>query len=295
MVTRVKISVALALLTLLSSVPSARGFQLQMPTRRRAVRDRRAARPPSALPDARAGGPRREDDGRAATTPVRPSQTPRSRPPRARAGPEGEEWVAASVAYYAKVMRKHRGEALSPSLESAAEARLAFRLYHAIRQVQGGHLSRAEHIYRRTLRDIQREGEDGCSNAALATTTLLLALVLQRMGEVGEARLVFHRFFRTAMRTRRAAAASGEHEDRECACTGKVLGAYALFEMRHGSVHRSVEVARRAAQFDGQLATLFTWKQFRDARRRMARQRLVPSHWREESLVTPGEVSLFAE
>ncbi len=36
----------------------------------------------------------------------------------------------------------------------------------------------------------------------------------------------------------------------ECACTAKVLGAYAMFEMNYGSEVRSYEVARRATQFD---------------------------------------------
>ncbi|KAL7527063.1 hypothetical protein ACHAWF_006564, partial [Thalassiosira exigua] len=136
------------------------------------------------------------------------------------------------------------------------------RLYYAIQQVRSGNLSKAENIYRLTIRDIQKlaaEEEGECRNAELATTTLLLALVLQKMGDIGEARLVFHRFFKQAINM-------VENDPlTECACTAKVLGAYALFEMKFGSVHRSIEVARRASQFDDGLSKLFDWKQFREA------------------------------
>lgn len=159
-------------------------------------------------------------------------------------------------------MREERSSLVDDELQS----RTAKKLYHAIQQVRSGNLSRAENIYRKTIEDIQkisREHDEECINAELATTTLLLALVLQRMGDTAEARLVFHRFFRSAMQT------AEKDPYTECVCTAKVLGAYALFEMKYGSVRRSIEVARRAAQFDSDLSKVLTWKRFRDAERKI--------------------------
>lgn len=76
--------------------------------------------------------------------------------------------------------------------------------------------------------------------------------------------MVFHRFFRTAV------SVTEVDPHHECRCTAKVLGAYALFEMKHGSIHRSVELARRAMHFDGELSKLFDWKQFRDAKKKIS-------------------------
>lgn len=60
------------------------------------------------------------------------------------------------------------------------QSRTAKRLYHAIQQIRSGNLNRAESIYRKTIRDINQmvSDDEGCRNAELATTTLLLALVL---------------------------------------------------------------------------------------------------------------------
>lgn len=177
--------------------------------------------------------------------------------------PQGQEWINKSIEYYTKVMRKTEDESTSLISSKDERSRTAKRLYHAIQQVRSGNLNRAEHIYRRTISDIQKE-DGGCANAELATTTLLLALVLQRMDNIQEARMVFHRFFRKV--------ATSPHEEHDsctqCTCTAKVLGAYALFEMKFGSVHRSIEVARQATQFDSELSTLFSWKQFRDIKRK---------------------------
>lgn len=176
--------------------------------------------------------------------------------------PRGQEWIKKSIEYYTKVMRI---EDSPMSRKSHEQSRTAKRLYHAIQQVRSGNLNRAENIYRKTIRDINDLADtDECNNAELATTTLLLALVLQRMDNIGEARMVFHRFFRTVM------SSAEKHPISECACTGKVLGAYALFEMKFGSIHRSIEVARRATQFDGDLSVLFEWKQFREAKHKIS-------------------------
>ena len=154
---------------------------------------------------------------------------------------------------------------------SDEQSRTAKRLYHAIQQIRSGNLNRAESIYRKTISDLKQmaSDEDDCRAAELATTTLLLALVLQRMGNVQETRLVYHRFFRKAMEKDPSA---------ECACTAKVLGAYAKFEMKYGSEVRSYEVARRATQFDEDQSKLLRWKQFRDAKERVSTNPSKPHH-----------------
>jgi len=172
-------------------------------------------------------------------------------------GPSGQEWISRSIEYYTKIMRH---DSVSEAVSTEEQSRTAKKLYHAIQQVRSGKLERAENIYRRTIQDIRRiDQEEGCRNAELATTTLLLALVLQRMNNIPEARRVFHRFFRTAVE-------KVKEEPHECLCTAKVLGAYSLFEMRFGSIHRSFEIARQAIQFDSSLSKILDWKQFRDAR-----------------------------
>jgi len=175
--------------------------------------------------------------------------------------PQGQEWIEKSIEYYTTVMRKEEGTLSATSRDK--QSRIAKRLYHAIQQVRSGNLSRAENIYRKTIQDINKE--DNCSNAELATTTLLLALVLQRMGNTEEARMVFHRFFCTAMST-------AENDPfHERVCTGKVLRVYVSFEMKFGSNRRSIELARRASQFDGGLSKVFDWKHFRDAKEKIPR------------------------
>mmetsp|Transcript_36213 Transcript_36213/g.65205 ORF Transcript_36213/g.65205 Transcript_36213/m.65205 type:complete len:480 (-) Transcript_36213:81-1520(-) len=243
----VKISFLLMTL-LIKGVPSTFGFQSRSPNENFSPR----YQSPSTLPTTNFIQPRYNEE--------RGMRTPTSVSYSSSQGPQGQEWINKSVEYYTKVMRVE-GRPLSASNRDE-QSRIAKRLYHAIQQVRSGNLNRAEHIYRKTIQDINNE--DGCHNAELATTTLLLALVLQRMDNIGEARMVFHRFFRTAMST------TEKDPFHECACTGKVLGAYALFEMRFGSVHRSIEVARRAMQFDGKLSKLFDWKQFRDAKQKIS-------------------------
>jgi len=236
------VNISFMLMTLvIQGVPSSLGFQS-----RSLFKNHRASHPSGLVTDNSISPKYEKNSNVRATTSV------------SYRSPQGQEWIDKSVEYYATVMRTERGSSSTSSEEK--QSLIAKRLYHAIQQVRSGNLSRAEHIYRKTIRDIN---EDGCSNADLATTTLLLALVLQRMGNIGEARMVFHRFFRTAMR-------SAEKDPyHQCHCTGKILGAYALFEMRHGSVHRSFELARRASQFDETLSVILSWKQFRDAEKKI--------------------------
>mmetsp|Transcript_27366 Transcript_27366/g.38520 ORF Transcript_27366/g.38520 Transcript_27366/m.38520 type:complete len:185 (-) Transcript_27366:259-813(-) len=112
-------------------------------------------------------------------------------------GPQGQEWIQKSIEYYTKVMRIE--DPTTSQLSGTEQSRVAKRLYHAIQQARNGNLSKAENL---TIRDIQKlaaEEEGQCRNAELATTTLLLALVHQKMDNYGEARLVFQRFFRQAI------------------------------------------------------------------------------------------------
>jgi tetratricopeptide (TPR) repeat protein len=165
---------------------------------------------------------------------------------------DGQEWIDASIEYYTKIMRgqeQHGGK----------DRRTASKLYFALQNIRQGRYHRAEAVYRMALDEIERLNEDGqCENAKLASTTLLLALVLQRMGDIQEARNVFHKFFRFAMKDTKQGPIT------ECACSAKVLGAYALFEMKHGSKKKSLHLARQATSFDQSLSKLFDWKPFKE-------------------------------
>jgi tetratricopeptide (TPR) repeat protein len=165
---------------------------------------------------------------------------------------DGQEWIDASIEYYTKIMR-------GQEQHGAKDRRTASKLYFALQNIRQGRYHRAEAVYRRALDEIERLNEDGqCENAKLASTTLLLALVLQRMGDIQEARNVFHKFFRFAMMETKQGPIT------ECACSAKVLGAYALFEMKHGSKKKSLHLARQATNFDQSLSKLFDWKPFKE-------------------------------
>jgi hypothetical protein len=140
-------------------------------------------------------------------------------------------------------------------------SRLAKKHYFALRKIKDGQHRHAEFIYRRIIHEIMNEEQDGhCDHAKLAVTTLLLALHCQRMGEVKKTRSVFLNFVRVVV--------LDGGEDLECACSAKVLGAYALFEMKQGNVKKSLEIARKAVQFDQTLKPVLRWKQFREAEQR---------------------------
>jgi len=140
---------------------------------------------------------------------------------------------------------------------------LAEKHYYALRKIKDGKHRHAEIIYRRIIDEIMNEEEDGhCDHAKLAVTTLLLALHCQRMGDNKKARAVFIHFFRVVVVN------SGDEDLSECACSAKVLGAYALFEMRQGHIKKSLEIAQKAVQFDQDLRPILNWKQFRVAEER---------------------------
>lgn len=148
--------------------------------------------------------------------------------------------------------------------------RLAQEHWFAIRKVKEGQYEQAEIIYKRIIAGIMaEEEEDGshCDHAKLAVTTLLLALHCQRMGEMKKTRSVFLNFFRVVV------VKSSESEHSECACSAKVLGAFALFEMKQGNAKKSLEIARKAVEFDPDLEALLNWKQFRDVEDRLKKSK----------------------
>ncbi|GKY98482.1 hypothetical protein MPSEU_000805500 [Mayamaea pseudoterrestris] len=176
-----------------------------------------------------------------------------------------QEWIDRSLDYYRKVMREERrlkgGQVKDYDTKEYQDGftQLANKHYFALRKIKDGKPRHAERIYRRIIDELLTD-DDNCDHAKLAVTTLLLALLLQRMhAPAKETRAVFLHFFRVAIL---------ESPEGECACSAKVLGAYALFEMRHGNALKSVEIAARAVKLDPTLAPMLQWKQFRDAAQR---------------------------
>ena len=113
-------------------------------------------------------------------------------------------------------------------------------------------------IYPRIIDELSQEEDGQCDHAKLAVTTLLLALLLQRMGDTKGTRSVFLSFFRIVVLEM--------DEDNECACSAKVLQAFALFEMKRGHSLKSLDLATKAIKLDKSLASILKWKQFRDAK-----------------------------
>lgn len=139
---------------------------------------------------------------------------------------------------------------------------LATKHYYARSLIKDGKWNIAEKIYRRIIDELTSE-EDNCDHTKLAVSTLLLALHMQRTGDVKATRAVFLHFFR-----RFAVAKEAGEEDKElhkCSCSAKVLQAYALFEMKNGHSTKSLEIIRRAVEMDEELSPVLGWKQFRDA------------------------------
>lgn len=172
-------------------------------------------------------------------------------------------WLDQSISYYSKVMREERrrnlgqikDDVLEPGYQEEFET-LARKHYFALRKIKDGKPRHAEMIYRRIIDELLQEEDGQCDHAKLAVTTLLLALLLQRTGDCKATRSVFLSFFRVAVLER--------EEGTECACSAKVLQAYALFEMKQGNARKSFELVKRAVEMDHSLAPVLQWKQFRD-------------------------------
>ena len=182
-------------------------------------------------------------------------------------------WIESSVEYYSKVMREGRrrnlGQINFDNEDSEDYVNQAKKHYFALRKIKDGKPHHAELIYRRIIRELMREDEEeGCDHAKLAVTTLLLALHLQRNKEENyrqNTRSVFLNFFRKVT--------SEQPEDHKCACTAKVLQAFALFEMKQGNELKSYEIVQKAIQLDPELTPVLNRKQFRNAKARRERLR----------------------
>jgi tetratricopeptide (TPR) repeat protein len=178
-----------------------------------------------------------------------------------------QEWLDRSIMYYSKVMREERRKQLGQvdsllSGQSKPEEYedLAQKHYFALRKIKDGQWNHAESIYRRILNELMDETEhEACDHAQLAVTTLLLALLTQRMNDPKKTRAVFLQFFRLVVM---------QEENKECACSAKVLQAFALFEMKQGNARKSLEIVHKAIQLDPSLHPVLNWKQFRDVSRR---------------------------
>jgi hypothetical protein len=183
------------------------------------------------------------------------------------------EWITNSVQYYSTVMRKNVKQPNDCSLRQTTSEEypdlicleydndkfvdLATKHYYARFLIKKGKWSSAEKIYRRIIEELG--SEEQCDNTKLAVSTLLLALHMQRTGDIKATRAVFLNFFR------RVALVEGEEEVHKCTCSAKVLQAYALFEMKNGHSAKSLEIIQRAVQMDEGLSNVLKWKQFRDA------------------------------
>lgn len=184
------------------------------------------------------------------------------------AGDTRRDWIDKSLDYYSKVMREERRRSLGQVKDyeeyNKDFLQLAKKHYFALRKIKDGKPQHAEHIYRKIIDELVHEEDGGCDHAKLAVTTLLLALLLQRTGDSKNTRSVFLNFFRTVV----AAA-----DDHECACSAKVLQAFALFEMKQGNELKSLEIVLKAVKLDPTLQPVLNWKQFRDVLARRRRQR----------------------
>jgi hypothetical protein len=204
------------------------------------------------------------------------------------------EWIERSVQYYSTVMRTNN----NADAASATQTRqslvssevpldcdqlqldkdfvgLATKHYYARVLIKMGKWDCAEKIYRRIIEELTYESElsggRDCDHTKLAVSTLLLALHMQRTGDVRATRSVFLRFFRRVALTHDRVGSDGEDDDydgeggQKCSCSAKVLQAYALFEMKNGLSTKSLEIIRRAVEMDEELRPVLGWKQFRDA------------------------------
>ena len=182
-------------------------------------------------------------------------------------------WGDKSINYYSKVMREERRRNLGQISDQALDseeyheefALLAKKHYFALRKAKDGQPRHAELIYQKIIQELLSENEEeDCDHAKLAVTTLLLALHVQRSGgDPKKTRSVFLRFFRLV----------NQRSD-PCACSAKVLIAFALFEMKQGNSLKSLEIVLKAIKLDPAVRPVLNWKQFRDSMERRRQQQM---------------------
>ena len=205
---------------------------------------------------------------------------------------QSQQWIERSVQYYSTVMRKNTNsgniqtrqhdyalseDAKLPTDDSYHHDKefvvLATKHYYARFLIKMGKWDVAEKIYRRIIDELTADPSEGnCDHTKLAVSTLLLALHMQRTGDIKATRAVFLNFFRRVALTKddhsnnNDDAGSGSSESvHKCSCSAKVLQAFALFEMKNGLSAKSLEIIQLAVQMDEQLSPVLEWKQFRDA------------------------------
>jgi len=168
-----------------------------------------------------------------------------------------QEWIDNSIRYYS-TLRRISTERLENIQRDAAGTffDLASDHYFALTEIRGGKLNHAEQIYESAIAQIKEVDNDigHCDHEALAASTLLLALLKQRMKDTKGARSVFLNFFRII----------SQDEVDSCSCSAKVLQAYALFELRNGFSLKSVKLIEKAVSLDENLSSVLKWKQFSD-------------------------------
>lgn len=183
------------------------------------------------------------------------------------------DWINRSVDYYFRVTREKTYVSSSSSnkvidnfiqpYQTKEQTEIASRLYFARTKIKSGSPHHAEQIYRKIINEIMSsDPDDHCDHSALAVSTLLLALLLQRMGDIKGTRSVFLNFFRVIQ------ANEGLEEIDNCACSAKVLQAFALFEMKRGNSKKSYELVNKAVTMDKSLERVLRWKQFRDVNKK---------------------------
>lgn len=177
------------------------------------------------------------------------------------------DWINRSLTYYSTVSREAKRRENGQYVPSKIELNqykssfiTAKKLYFARHKVKKNQPRHAERIYRKLIDDLLREQEEegSCDHAQIAISTLLLALLLQRQGEIKETRATFIRFFRLITMN------GGEFK--ECTCSAKVLQAFALFEMKQKNARKAYALIQMAVKLDNELEPVLQWKQFRDAR-----------------------------
>ena len=172
--------------------------------------------------------------------------------------------------------------------------RLAKKHYFAYQKIKDGQHRHAEIIYRRIIKELMSGEEGECDHAKLAVTTLLLALHLQRMGQYDQTRAVFLNFFRQVAPKDKDGDAAAARKTMECACSAKVLGAYAVFEMKQGNTNKSLQIALRAVQFDQELRPVLQWKPFRTALEEKAKRQERQRRRREDNERNMGSMETSA-
>lgn len=177
------------------------------------------------------------------------------------------DWINRSLTYYSTVSREAKRRENGQYVPSEMELDqyksnfiTAKKLYFARHKIKNNQPRHAERIYRKLIDDLLREQEEdgSCDHAQIAISTLLLALLLQRQGEVKETRATFVRFFRLVT--------TSSDGMKECTCSAKVLQAFSLFEMKQNNVKKAYALAQIAVKLDPELVPVLNWKQFRDAK-----------------------------